>query len=477
MGKEAFENFRAELFDADFDNCFHEREVGVARLLLALRKLFALLLKHVEICVFCVFGVAFGSLPAPLRGAFEIAEGRLASTARMEAVRIEDELTAALEQECGRGKRYRAPGPVRTRRNLLRDLLKRSRLETDLRRATGLTPVEFRNLYCRLLRDENASLTKMSPGDGQFWLYLFLYRLRSGIGLHHLDMHCGYGASTISSRFNSILDDLVNWVDRDQMIRWPSAEERRQYGTMVPNPTLHLNTEDRFAPCKRMTSGNYQDCVGMLDGVCFRIPKYKGRDDYYVNRKRCHAVNVLAVCDPYGYITYAEPAFMVHHDRTAYVHSALYTQEREMFSTTEYLLADGGFYGDGKIVHPLKKPELELLNKQSTSKYHKAHAAPTPPIRDGRRHFNTRVKWLRAQIEHVFGIIKGTYRALLHEVSIVKGPERVWALGKVAFGLYNLQRQHRGPIRPDSYWAMQRHVLWKDTIQELENHTVLTRPE
>lgn len=321
----------------------------------------------------------------------------------------------------------------------------------------------------------------MNEETAQFWLFMFLFRLRTGATLSALEFNCGLAPSTISGSFHRVLDDIDAWVHADHVIAWPRADERRRFRGRVPNVTAHLHPDDPSAPAQRMLSGRFKWCVGMLDGVCFQIPKVHGKDDYYVARKGLHALNVLVVCDPYGVVRHAEPVFKVHLDRTAYKASSLYCnsyrldgEALEHFALGEYLLADGGFAGDGFVASPFPKPSLLLRHQVGTHPRAHSQAAPTPAIRDGRRHLNTRLRWFRAEIEHVFGVVKSCYRALLGTVTIVKSPELVWKVARAAFAMYNVQRMHRGPLRPDSWWDMQNSAIWADVLAQVQAREVMS---
>lgn len=246
------------------------------------------------------------------------------------------------------------------------------------------------------------------------------------------------------------------------VIAWPDTHEREQLRARVPNVTAHIHPGDQSAPARGMLSERFRWCVGMLDGVCFEIPKYHGTDDFYVARKGRHALTVLVVCDPYGFVRHAEPAFKVHQDRTAYTQSTLFTNTLHDDGppcSTSPTANTCGFNGPGFVACPFSKPSLILREEVRQRKpglrensKEVSQAAPMAAIRDGRRHLNTRLKWFRAQIEHVFGSVKSCYRSLLGAVTIAKGPELVWKGARVVFALYNPQRMHRGAWTHGGIW-------------------------
>lgn len=410
-----------------------------------------------------------------LRLSFDLVESRVASIHRVTALTLQEELFGALICRFGRGKGPRGPGPVREPRNLLRVLSERSRLPAEMRIALGLDQAEVEHVLRRVRAMEGSNLGKLSWSDAAHRLCMFLFRLRTGCTLAHLDMAFGRSISRLTGEFHKVLNDLHRWALSDSVICWPTEQERDGWEGLVPNPVEHLLRTDVSTPVKRMV-GDFRDgclrlrrCCGMLDGVIFPTPDLGQKDKYYVTRKHLHGINVLVVCDPFGIVRYVKVVHGQQNDRAAFNDTpfAHPSQAAAYLRPEEYILADGGFLGSGPLCYSLPKPWLRTGP-------HKG-AAPTETIADSRRAFNTRQRWERSQIEHCFGVIKAIWKAMATRITIVKKAESIEALIYIVFALYNVQRKFRGPLRTASFWAMQRGIVWQRVMDDVARTGVVGR--
>ena len=151
--------------------------------------------------------------------------------------------------------------------------------------------------------------------------------------------------SDISKTTARRIADHVNTAVLDAWageVAWPDAEERRLlYGWFT---------------C-------YERAVGVLDGTHCQIsvPYFK-EERSMSGYKKLHTQNYIICADALGFVTYtAGPFEGMANDRTALAATPFVEPDCPLLSAGELILVDGGFAGDGRIVHQFTQHELSKL--------------------------------------------------------------------------------------------------------------------
>ena len=135
---------------------------------------------------------------------------------------------------------------------------------------------------------------------------------------------------------------LDAWVDE---VSWPDAEERRLlYG---------------FFTC-------YEKAVGVLDGTHCQIsvPYFK-EERSLSSYKKFHTQNYMICADALGFVIYtAGPFEGMANDRAALNTTPFVQLDCPLLSDGEVILTDGGFAGDGAIMHQFTQKELAKLSAE-----------------------------------------------------------------------------------------------------------------
>ena len=168
---------------------------------------------------------------------------------------------------------------------------------------------------------------------------------------------------------------LDAWADE---VAWPDAEERR---------LLH-----GFFTC-------HDKAVGVLDGTHCQIsvPYFK-EDRSLSGYKKFHTQNYLICADALGFVIYtAGPFEGMANDRAALNTTPFVQHPCPLLSDGEVILTDGGFSGDGEILHQFTQTELRQLTAEERDR-----AAP----------WNDDFTYNRTSIEHCIHRIKSRTQAL-----------------------------------------------------------------
>ena len=228
--------------------------------------------------------------------------------------------------------------------NLVRDPVR-------FKRMTRVSVVEFIILY-RELKPYIARPLPVKRKRG------FRHRTRS---LHSVDQFLlwmwhsdGSNADLLGFLFNGIskwtatrIADHVTqavldaWADE---VAWPDADERQLlYGW--------------FSSCEK--------AVGVLDGTHCQIsvPYFKEQRSMS-GYKKLHTQNYIICADALGFVIYtAGPFAGMDNDRAALNTTPFVQPDCPMLSEGEVILVDGGFAGEGRIMHQFTQRELAKMNE------------------------------------------------------------------------------------------------------------------
>jgi len=134
----------------------------------------------------------------------------------------------------------------------------------------------------------------------------------------------------------------------DQVIKWPSVEERRDISGRIRKAHSFVN------------------CVGLIDGTLFPLAfaTMVNQEDYYT-RKGDYAINRLVICDYAARITWVEMWRPVSvHDNRIWVNSDIYLDTDKYFDQKEYLLGDSAFLASAVIIPAFKKGHNSNLSEE-----------------------------------------------------------------------------------------------------------------
>ena len=131
-------------------------------------------------------------------------------------------------------------------------------------------------LYDDLVRDTGRNFS-LAPN---IQVLIALRFFASGSFLQVIGDTFGVDKSTVSRVIREVSLALSN--KREQFIRWPSNQEKEA----IKNEFYEMA---RF-PC----------VIGCIDCTHIRIQGPHDNDNFYVNRKRYHSINVQAICDDKG---------------------------------------------------------------------------------------------------------------------------------------------------------------------------------
>lgn len=154
--------------------------------------------------------------------------------------------------------------------------------------------------------------------------------------------------SDISRRTSDRVADHVTQAVNDAWegeVTWPDDEERRLlYGAFT----------------------SYDKAVGVLDGTHCQIdvPAYE-EGQYYSQYKHLHTQNYLICADALGFVTWtAGPFGGSDPDKVIFKTTSFTELECPMLSEGEVILVDGGFEGEGHILHQFVQKELWAMTAE-----------------------------------------------------------------------------------------------------------------
>ncbi|XP_028395313.1 putative nuclease HARBI1 [Dendronephthya gigantea] len=136
-------------------------------------------------------------------------------------------------------------------------------------------------LYDDLIRDTKRNFSLIP--DVQVLIALRFFA--SGSFLQVIGDTFGVDKSTVSRVVRDVCLALSN--KREQFIRWPSNQEKEK----IKNGFYDM--------------ANFPGVIGCIDCTHIRIQAPHLNENYYVNRKRYHSINVQAICDDRGKLLYS----------------------------------------------------------------------------------------------------------------------------------------------------------------------------
>ena len=185
-----------------------------------------------------------------------------------------------------------------------------------------------------------------------------------------------------------IIRRVVDWIMTlvPEYIVWPQGEEIQR----VKEGFAELRDEMR-------------DCMGAVDGSHVRIikPMVENPREFF-NCKGYPSINLTAICDAHKrflMVTSGQPGN--RHDVRVFqecdFHIAVEENRFDFLPPGSYIIGDAGYQGINPawMVHPFRDNGRLTAN----------HGI-----------FNTRLSKVRVVIEHAFGILKGRFRRLLHQI-------------------------------------------------------------
>jgi hypothetical protein len=192
------------------------------------------------------------------------------------------------------------------------------------------------------------------------------------LGIIFNDIH-----RTTADRVADHVTEAVNavWVDE---VHWPDAEERRSlYGFFSSCPTA----------------------VGVLDGTHCQIEvPVMEEGSFYSGYKNFHTQNWLICADALGFVTWFSGPFPGNStDRTLFNNTPFAVDDCPLLSKDEVILVDGGFRGEGHIIHQFTQGELLSLTEEE---------------RERVASFNEDFLHNRSPIEHCIHRVKSRAQAL-----------------------------------------------------------------
>jgi hypothetical protein len=161
-------------------------------------------------------------------------------------------------------------------------------------------------------------------------------------------------------------------------VTWPDAEERRLlYGF--------------FSSCEK--------AVGVLDGTHCQIEVPDTEEGkYHSTYKNFHTQNYLICADALGFVIwYAGPYGGRDNDRAIFNTTPFVQSDCPLLSEGEVILVDGGFAGEGHILHQFTQRELEQLTEEERRRF---------------SWFNEDFTHNRSPIEHCIHRVKNRAQAL-----------------------------------------------------------------
>jgi DDE superfamily endonuclease len=153
----------------------------------------------------------------------------------------------------------------------------------------------------------------------------------------------------------STADRIADHVTRavndawEEEVTWPDAEERRSlYGF--------------FSSC--------ETAVGVLDGTHCQISVPSiNEGKFHSAYKNFHTQNYLICADALGFVTWTAGPYGGHDPDRAVFNTTAFSQfDCPLLSEGEVILVDGGFEGDGNIVHQFTQRELRLMSSEEQNR-------------------------------------------------------------------------------------------------------------
>lgn len=302
---------------------------------------------------------------------------------------------------------------------------KELQLQREFYRLTQLQPIEFIELFnivkplilstpmtVELDNDEKSNIAddkyarinrrKLDAADMLFAWLLGLTGERSVIIARLLDC----SMSTVDRGFKFI-NNIILIALNDEM-KWPDENERKLLYDLFPI---------------------YNKAIGVLDGThCeVKIPlELEDEESYYSPYKHFHSQLYLIYIDAHGFFRRIEgpwPGERV--DRSVFIESEIYNNTKQYLSEGEVLLVDGGFSGDGPILFPYNKTQLDKVGAN----------------KDEYTAFNEILTESRSLVEHAIHRLKA--RATILSERFCKDKQQQYDVVKCSALLFNWTRRIR----------------------------------
>jgi hypothetical protein len=182
----------------------------------------------------------------------------------------------------------------------------------------------------------------------------------------------GVGEGTVVLYFNRVIKAILSL--KDEFIKWPGALERIQIA-------LAFKEESGF-----------ENCIGCIDGTSILFDKKPTKNgQIYFSRKKSYFYNLPLVVDHRKLIRFYKIGYCGSvHDSTIYKDLEIYKYSNSFFSGEEYLLGDGGYPLNNRLVTPFRNPS----NNSDQSWFNERHSAT------------------RVRVEHANGMIKERFQIL-----------------------------------------------------------------
>jgi DDE superfamily endonuclease len=215
---------------------------------------------------------------------------------------------------------------------------------------------------------------KMAPPEHQLMVFL-KYIGTEGSGASNANQRntfgVGYGTAALYRR--RVTTALLSL--RDQYVRWPNAEERREISKAIQKEY------------------DFPHCVGIADGTLTPLafePETIDAPDYS-GRKYGYSLTAMVVCDHTRRIRHYLAGFPGSaHDNRVFKATKLATDPFIHFEPMQYIIGDSAFENDWFMVSAFKKPR-----DQSIPRSHEQ--------------FNEKLARLRIVSEHCIGLLKGRF--------------------------------------------------------------------
>jgi len=185
-----------------------------------------------------------------------------------------------------------------------------------------------------------------------------------------------YGNEGALQKLGIIMGISKGFVNHEQVIKWPSIEERS-------------NIHGRI-----IKAHGFVNCIGLIDGTLFPLafaPMVNGED--YYTRKGDYAIKELVICDDAVRITWVEMGWPGSvHDNCVWANREINLSKDKYLDQKEYLLGDSAFSTSAVMIPAFKKGHNINLSEQ--------------------RYFNTKLAKIWIKSTHCIGLVKARFQCL-----------------------------------------------------------------
>lgn len=250
--------------------------------------------------------------------------------------------------------------------------------DQQIEQLTRVTDIEFKMIYLEIYHFTKANNDKIRRRKLSLMDQLFLWFLYcDNVNEDTLKLIFNAVSASTLRRIADEFTETINAVYQDE-ISWPSIEERNSlYGAFSV----------------------YDKAIGVLDGthIQIKVPRY-AEALVFSGYKRLHTLNYLIGTDALGYIIYLDGPYPGRsNDRTIFNQCKLIKDRHMYFEEGEVLLVDGGFKGEGPILHPFNKVDMGKASEEDLA---------------AMRAYNEEFVLNRSLVEHVIHRIKSRSKIL-----------------------------------------------------------------